>query len=361
MSVRRSRALVGRKFMVLSFLAAGALADPVQTGSFRLDWSGPTGCPSSADLLARIERLLGASVSEALKVPLAARGRVEEPHPGAFALSLETFQNEQRFIRRLEAPSCSELGDAAALVLALAIDPELRTRMPDAALAKAPPPDPTPVPSTSAAPSAAPPPNAAPSPVAAAPPRAAKATSSTQKGGADSPGRRPALGWFVGAFASVDFGSVAPFALGPAITGGARFQSFELALDATWLPARRTPAEADPNKGGDITLVAFALRPCFVFTLSGFEPGVCAAAELGRIQGDGYGTAADSTRAALWPALGATLFGRYRIGAPFWLSLHAGLLAPLQHIEFTLENVGMVYEVPPLVGRVALGAEAHFD
>jgi hypothetical protein len=117
----------------------------------------------------------------------------------------------------------------------------------------------------------------------------------------------------------------------------------------------------DPPKGGDISLLSATLRPCGVLALPPVETGLCGAFELGDIWGTGFGTATQSTQHALWMAGGGVLFARAPLAPWLFLSLRGGLLAPLQELEFTLENVGSVHQVPTLVGRLALGAEAHFD
>jgi hypothetical protein len=355
---RNARATLALTAFSLSLGRANA-AEPLESGPLRLAWTAPASCPGPAGVLARIESLLGAKVPEVLQVPLVVRGEVQaRSHPERFELSLETFQQEQRFTREMQAPSCAELTDAAALVLALAIDPHLSERL-DAAGESPPAPavEPTPSPPPSAAPPAST--TAAPA-VRASPPAAGPAPELAPPPG-HPPSARSTLA-FLGAVALVaDAGSVAPFALGPSVTAGLAYSAFELGLDATWLPRRRSFAESDPDKGGDISLLAFTLRPCGVLRVGPVQGGLCAALDLGDIGGTGFGTVTRSTRHALWVAAGGALLGRYRLTPVFALQLRGSVSAPLQDIEFSLENVGVVYVVPAAVARVALSAEAHFD
>ncbi|HEY3500866.1 MAG TPA: hypothetical protein VGK73_39510 [Polyangiaceae bacterium] len=337
-----------RTFAFALIVASSANAEPLEAGPFRLDWLAPSGCPTAAETLARIEALLGAPVTEVLKTPLAARARVTEASPERFELAIETFRGEQRFTRDMQAPSCGELADAAALVLALAIDPQLRERTEEAPA----------VPSPESTPSPAKPVEPAASSTAAAPPPPPPVRpSETPRDAA----RSRHLVLLAGASAVADFGSVADVAFGPSATFGLRLSNLELDLDATWLVPTRSYAALDPEKGGDISLLVFGARPCFARRQVPFEGGLCGTFELGSIRGEGFGTATRSTRSALWMAAGGAFFARYAVASSLWLSARVTLLGSLQDIEFTLENVGTVHQVPAIVSRLGAGAEMHFD
>jgi hypothetical protein len=354
------RARAGQRLTLLSLLATGALAaDPLESGPFRLEWSAPSGCPSGLDVLTRIEALLGLPVSEVLRAPLTARGRVRQTDGERFDLSLETFQAEQRFTREMQAPSCGELADAAALVLAIAVDPDLSERLSPGTAAAAPSASEpaTPVPPATAAP--------APAPEASAPnsPPSNRRPPVTPEVFVE-PERKPSavkLGFLGAAGVVADLGSVASFALGPALTFGLRFDAFELDVEGTWLPPRRSLVPENPEKGGDISLLTATLRPCGLLRGRPFEPGLCGALDLGDIWGTGFGTLSQTTRHSFWVAAGGSLFTRYSVSRRFALRLSAGLLFPLQATEFSLENVGTVYAVPDLVARFGFGVEAHLD
>jgi hypothetical protein len=284
-------------------------------------------------------------VSE-LTIPLlAARGRITLLAPGHYELVLETFQGEQRFLRTMQAASCAELTDAGALVLALAIDPMLSERRVGAT-----PTPPTPGAATStAAPDATAPPPPPPPPLLERPPLSPSEPSESE---------RPAR-FLLGARAVVDFGSVADVAIGPGIGVALQWRVLEASLDGVWLPTRRTLST--PGKGGDISLAAASLRGCYRPLRGTLEALGCAAFELGSLDGNGVGTVVRTHRSGLWAAPGAAVAGRLRLGSRFLLSLSAGALVPLEPIDFTLDNVGLVRRVPPLVARVEAGVHAHFD
>jgi hypothetical protein len=95
-------------------------------------WKVPPACPSRSELAARINRLL--------------RGGNKEPRPGetieidgairtvgrSYALSLELRTNQTRTTREFSASGCEAITDAAALLVALTIDPQLATINPNA-------------------------------------------------------------------------------------------------------------------------------------------------------------------------------------------------------------------------------------
>ena len=114
--------------LVVLALASPARAQPLERGALRLEWTAPGGCPNGVEVVDRIETLLGVRIADLAPEPIVARGKVREVGALRYELTLETHQREQRFVRSMQAPSCAELSDAGALVLALAIDPTLAER-----------------------------------------------------------------------------------------------------------------------------------------------------------------------------------------------------------------------------------------
>jgi hypothetical protein len=314
-------------------------------------WKAPPECPNDLHVLARIEALLGARVSDLELVPLAARGRIARTTPTTYELVLETFQGEQRFIRTMKAGSCKELSDAGALVVALAIDPTLSERRANTNAQGAAPNPATASHRDSTPPKA--PTMASPTPYKPPPQKVARAAAPSV------PRPERARRFLIGARAVLDFGSVADVAAGPGIGVAVQWRALEASLDGVWLPTRRTFVV--PGKGGDITLAAASLRGCYRPFSGALQALGCAWFELGSLDGDGVGTLVRTHRSGLWAAPGASLTGRARLGRVALLSLGAGALAPIQPIDFTLNNVGLVRSVPPVVARVEAGFHAYFD
>ncbi|MBK6916743.1 MAG: hypothetical protein IPH07_05030 [Deltaproteobacteria bacterium] len=135
-----------------------AAADPPR---YELHWTAPTACPDADTVRARVDALLvGAPPRES--PPLRATVDVEAIAQG-WRLRLATSQASGA--RVLEGPDCGELAATAALIVAIAVDPRVLTRIDDpvappvpeppapAVVASVPTPSPTP---TVASPSAPP-------------------------------------------------------------------------------------------------------------------------------------------------------------------------------------------------------------
>lgn len=118
-----------RVTLVVGLLAVGLLwplrasAQSSSPELFRLSWSATDECPSDADVRQELQRLLGASAaSPGGRVDASARVSAVK---GGFELEIALGQDDQLRARRLTAPHCQELGHAAALIVALAVDPSL--------------------------------------------------------------------------------------------------------------------------------------------------------------------------------------------------------------------------------------------
>jgi hypothetical protein len=335
------------RVLIASALVSGiGLAQPLERGAVRMVWKAPAECPTDLQVLARIEGLLGTAVSGLALPDLAARGRITLLAPEHYELVLETFQGEQRFLRTMQAASCAELTDAGALVLALAIDPTLSERRASASPSRG----------SSSPPATAQSPTVAPR---AERPEAATTTARPGVHSPESPPPRRSARFLFGARGVVDFGTVADVAIGPGIGAAFQWRTLEASLDGVWLPPRRTLAA--PGKGGDISLAAVGLRGCYRPLSGAVEALACAVFELGSLDGGGVGTVIRTHRTGLWAAPGAAIAGRLRLGSRLLLSLGGGTLVPIEPIDFTLDNVGLVRRVPPLVARVEAGVHAHFD
>lgn len=337
-----------------------ARAEPLERGALRLEWSAPGGCPNAVEVVERIEGLLGARVTDLAPEPIVARGTVRQIESLRYGLELETQQKGQRFARSMQAPSCAELSDAGALVLALAIDPALAERRARAAV-QGPAPETSALPAEPAVAQATPePPPVAPvAPVAPAakpvppPPRderpPVEPTGTTKREWSARLGLLADVGTIS---TDVAFGMRAGAGLGVGIFRGE--------LGISWLPPVRTVTAVEPERGGDIDFVAADLDGCIFPYRGRVEVLGCASFELGRLHGVGFGTEVESSGSALWSGLGANGSIRYKAAESVTAVAGAGFMIGLQNIEFTLENVGVVHHVSSAVARFTLGIEADF-
>lgn len=363
--------------MVLA-LAAVLLAEPA--AGLRLDWQAPAGCPDGAALRARVVTLVGAEA--AAQARLAARA-VVRPQAGRWALELDLLRPGGQDRRTLADADCHALGEAAALVIAVAIDPQaglgapvLEDRPqdppgPDAELVPTPPGGGDP---PGAAPDGAVPGDRSsgavavawdrPAPVAdEADPVAADGADPAVAARAPAAGRRLQLGLRLGVglgFARVLPGPHAALDLGLGLEG----RGWRAELAGSFVPPVRGVAASDPGIGGVFRLGAGELRGCgmpgprarpLVFPL-------CVGLQLGAMhgRGDGPGLPVQQAARALWAAtrLGAALRWRPRGGrVGLWIGVDA--IVALTRPGFVTAGGVRVHEAARVGGQAGVGVEVR--
>jgi hypothetical protein len=112
---------------VLSLALVGLLGSPPEPlpsePRFVLDWQAPANCPARERVELRITELLAARTSAGPR--LDARAHVEHAR-GSYRVELSLHSGDDPpGIRMLADPDCSELAEGVALIIALAVDPDL--------------------------------------------------------------------------------------------------------------------------------------------------------------------------------------------------------------------------------------------
>lgn len=109
---------------MLAVVCATGWSSTVQAAErVSLRWNAPESCPDDAQLIGAVEGFLGQRLAQAREQELTANINVQGGEEG-YSAKL-TFVGPQGSNERfLEHPDCSKLMAAAALVVALAIDPE---------------------------------------------------------------------------------------------------------------------------------------------------------------------------------------------------------------------------------------------
>jgi hypothetical protein len=338
--------------VALSLATVPALAETLSSGSLSLEWRAPASCPDGAAVLERVQSLLAGSPESE---PVQARGVVSERTPaGGWELTLETMQGARTWQRSLRASSCDEVTDAGALIVALLIDPSLQ---PDRVT------DPASVPPAE-------PPNAKPPANDAEPPASGQAVEepaqpegrTSDERSALAAERRAHLSGHAAVSAIADWGSLPRLALGMELAGGFGVRPVEIEIVGTVLPPVEEMIAQDPDRGGNIGLLAGGLRGCYVLHFVDVSGRACAGLEAGRMQGEGFGTTEwTDTRNALWMAGRLGLFARYGLAGPIALRFGLEGLIRFTRPEFVLDNVGPVHEPKTAVGRLELGLELLFQ
>jgi hypothetical protein len=106
----------------LLLLAAGSKLAAAPTS---VDWTAPPDCPSAGWIRGRIEALVGQKLSEARQQSLHVEAVVESMPQGGYRVTIVGRDDDGLRERSLSHVNCQKASEAAALIIALAIDPEL--------------------------------------------------------------------------------------------------------------------------------------------------------------------------------------------------------------------------------------------
>jgi hypothetical protein len=324
---------MGSRFRLQGFLivlGATAIATAAEHPPVVLSWSGPDACPTGERVLSRLEQLL--LRSEPVSNPLVVDADVTVDAEG-FRLELATRHGKEEFQRTIQAPSCADLADAAAVILALLIDPKQRAVSSEK---PSPPRSPTPV--------------------------GGFGSASRPRTGSDTE-RTIDRRWGPLVAGSFDFGSLPTPALGLELGGSVAVERVRLSLTGIWFPnsdIRVLEASGtEPAKGGSFTLLSGHLRLCYELFGRTLLAG-CAEAELGALGAQGFGTAADTERRVLWAAVGPGLEAGLPLSRQLLFRVGVSALMGLSRPEFVLSNVGRVYRPQMVSGRLGAGLLLYF-
>ncbi len=134
----------GRLAAALLFVSSAAAAEPAvppeasaagTAASLSFEWRAPLGCPVRAEVLARAEHLIGHSLTRTSSTrPITLLATVLPLDDTTWRLDVSS-DSQGASGRAVTAPSCDELADAMALLIALSIDPDYAARQKSTPLA----------------------------------------------------------------------------------------------------------------------------------------------------------------------------------------------------------------------------------
>jgi len=330
---RAASLLVALALPVTARAAAPAADGPAAptVPELALTWQAPAACPSSVDVQAQFARLLGGAARAPTGKHIAATLVVRSSALDKWTLELATVLDGAAGRRTLEGDSCASVTSAAALILALMIDPAAVERA-VAESAPAPPP-------------AAPPPQAPPTTLAVAPPEIARAP-------------RTVFG-----FARVFAGGVAAFLPMPApaagLAVGARRRRLAAELSVLATEERSAPAAGlTPTAGGDFRLLAGDARACGDLGGHAVIWSFCAGGELERLSGTGFGANAGVSpqpKSALMGAGTGGLLVTLPLAPSFALALDLDAVVRVYRPTLEINTDDRVFRVPLASAFAALG------
>lgn len=327
-----------------------ALAGP---DGLDVTWRAPHGCGSAEDVTATVgefmSREVPASLLSQVRIEAIVTGSIDNP---VVDVRVATPLGELQ--RKVEAETCDAAVDAAAVVIAVALDPLAVVEA-----ARTPPED-------------GPNPAVAPSPEAVPPPRATEVASSPTpvEGNAGpepvalaprTPARRWPLGGSVRAMGLVDRGSLEGTAGGPRLALGLTVGRARVELAGTYLAPREVLPFGDAAGAGvRVQLGEVSALGCFVPRVSQVEFPTCAGFGLGAMRGDGVGLGAPTTSHDFW-AIALVSAGVGWVPTPrfaLWLQAEGG--ATLYRPAFVVDDLGVAFRAGPAAVRAILGPELRF-
>ncbi len=316
-------------------LAALLAAPPEGVGRpYELSWSAPEECPRIDSLTTQIDVLLGPDAAPPADGPVRATAKVRRGQGG---YTLELLLDTSAAPRELEAPSCSELSEAAALIVAIAVNPDLVVED-----ASPPEPEPEPEPASEPTPEATPEPPT-PDPTEPGP------SPHLRTGSADAAARDPG-GLPVGLHVRADAGlvwNVLPGAAGQVgLALGVHQHFWRAEARVSYGLPRVVEPRGTPAVGGRFQLLAGHLRGCGVPDVGPLEFPLCAGVQAGGMLGVGRGTIEPVSASAPWAAVevgpGIAWIPRRTRGR---LALIGGVdvLIPITRPAFDTEASGIVH------------------
>jgi hypothetical protein len=240
---------------------------------------------------------------------------------------------------------CEVLADAAALLIAVSLDPRAAERA--AALRDEPVREPEVVPVPVPVPMPVPEPQGT---VKARVRRCGAGISSLRR---KPPDLRPCVTLQAGGALQV---GLLPGIVGPGVEGSIALAWPRVLVEAGGAHWFRRPVrlDADPTRGGDLWLTVGSLRACARLRVPNFEFPLCAGAELGALQGVGVGVAEPHRDSLLWIAGLAGASAAWVPVRRFAMTLGAELVVPASSYRFQVAGLGTVYEVNAVGGRFRL-------
>ena len=312
-----------------------------------LDWRAASGCPARERVLADVAQM----VTTTDRTVRARAVVTQRPAPsGAVAYALELFIDGG--VRRLEADRCDALAEAAAFILALAVDPNAKPLPPKRATA----------PEAADAGVASPRSSSDAGDDAAAQARAGIETGPPKRAEEIAPAPvveapRPPRA-FVAAGVGGAFGLMPKPALAPFVIVGARVvPSIKLSLAGSWFFEQTTEGTIGAKVSGGsigprVTWAALARDE--------IEIGLTGGALVHLFDASAFGATSSGAGAARWGGAVAGVEAIWLLDAR--LALRAEAFADLAFAspEFVIDNVGAVHRPAVLSACAVLGAEARF-
>ena len=300
--------------------AEGAMASP-----FDLTWSAPADCPDANAIKSDVLRLAGASAHNSRH--LKARVSIRPDAETGWILALATELDGVTGARTLSGVSCRSLSDAATVMLALILNP-------DVAIAAGPPDGDEP-----------------PAPAAANVPQASEPKAEK---------RWPSPRWLMGAHAGLQAGALRELSPSFALSFGVELGRASLRLVPSFTPPQEYRLQDQPGAGGRLWLGTVAVLGCWAATNGWGVLAPCLGFDAARLQGRGLGVARPRERTVYWSSAELALMASLPIGHTVSLELSGVGLFPFGRPSLYLDEIGTVNRPAVFNFRAFAGIEFAF-
>jgi hypothetical protein len=316
-------------------LLAAASAGAETPRRFQLEYRAAPSCPEKSELVRQIALRVPRATEVSAPPSEVAAAVAIEVEAGRYHAVIDLQRPDGKTRRDVDATDCEEVTRAAALIVALAIDP-------DAALRPAPEPaqhEPEPVRAAPApAPALTPQPSTEPRPVS---PPASRALPwrfelGAELGASGGVGPDPVL--YEGGF--VEAGRAAGPVFAPAARISLRHGRSQVATEAG---------------SAELDLLTFGVAACPLRFGTQWFAEPCVTFDYARLRGTGYQTRAPASATAAFWAPGALVRAGTIAFDRLTLSVEAGATTPLSHDRFFFAPDTTAYRVPSLTGYAGIG------
>lgn len=338
-AVRSAVAIKALGIATVSLLGATARAQP-EPAAWSLSWTAPPECPSAVIVRRDVERLLARRPDDGVTVTATVTER-----GSTFTLDI-TIDGTAQGERRLTASDCASVARAAALITAMAIDPEAVAR------ATAPEPEPAPPP-----PPPAPPPSPAPTP---APERSpAKPPESPPEPPPDDPLPIGIVAWLGSLFEQA---MVPGAGLGIGAAGAVEIAWLSASVGLGVVPDRRASVQAFGRQvGADTTAWQAHIELCGRPIAEPIALYGCVLVRQQWLVARGFGSdvPADVTGALFAIGAGPRMLWRFTPWLGMESAIHA--IVPVTRPPLSVDPDIVAYQPPPVGLAARLGLAATFD
>jgi hypothetical protein len=320
-------ARAGLAALVMSATAA-SLPAPADR-AYVLEWVAPATCPDADQVEARIDALIQHAAplpSGLLQVRMSA-----EERDGDWRLEVVLLGREFVGERVLVGADCTEVAQAAALVVGIALDPEGAwanpSLVPEPEVHEVPEPRPEP-----------------PAPLQdLAEPASSSPLDTQAEPTTPRDGNAVRLRWRIRAAGGLGLGAVPRPAGVARVAFGPMGRFWAVELGATAWPFTRISAPSRDDVGADLNLWSVDVRGCGVVPGARLEFAGCLGVLMGAMHGLGVGELeVRYRRAAPWVAVAPGASLRVMLATRWWLHAEAELVTVVARPDFVIDTVGRV-------------------